>query len=305
MSRITGLNETGVSGICYDELHDKLFIAYRNSNIDIIYRNDIFNVPDIKKKNIVGDKKIYNIFPFNNRFYLSTGLGVIVIDGAKYEVKDSWFIGNSGSQVKVNGFAADNSFFYAATEEGLKRTSVNTIDPANFLNWQNLSGANGLPAGTCNDVIAVQNKVMALKNDSLYVLNGNSWNLFFTETGWLIQNINSSSGKILICERKNDGSAKVTSLNADGTVARVLQQSGLVSFPQKAILFNNDYWVADSTGGLTKFMSSGYENYQLNSPQSIATGEMIMSNGIFYRKNNFSILICYFILDPFVIILFI
>src|SRR4030095_7245788 len=62
MSRINGLYETGVSAICYDGMNDKLFIGYRNSNIDIIYRNDIFNVPDIKLDNIVGDKTIYNVF---------------------------------------------------------------------------------------------------------------------------------------------------------------------------------------------------------------------------------------------------
>ncbi len=285
MSRITGLHETGVNGICYDEANDKLFIAYKNSNIDIIYRNDIFNVPDIKRENTAGDKTIYDIFSFDKYFYLSTGLGVIVIDGEKYEVKDSWFIGNTGGQVKVNGFTAGNSFYYAATDEGLKRTSANTPDPANYLNWQNLSGANGLYAGMCSDVVVVQNKIIVLKNDSLFVQNGNNWNLFFTETGWAMQNVNSSSGKILVCQRKNDGSAKITSLNTDGTVSGVIQQTGLISFPRNAILINNDYWVADSTAGLTKFMSPGFENYQLNSPQSIATGEILFSNNNFYATS--------------------
>jgi hypothetical protein len=50
MSRMTGLNETGVSGICYDDRNDKLLIAYKNSNIDIIYCNDIINVPTLKEK---------------------------------------------------------------------------------------------------------------------------------------------------------------------------------------------------------------------------------------------------------------
>src|SRR5258707_677186 len=62
-SRVTGLNETGVSVIKYDEANKKLFIAYNNSNIDIIYRNDIYNVPDIKRSVIIGDKNIYNIYP--------------------------------------------------------------------------------------------------------------------------------------------------------------------------------------------------------------------------------------------------
>jgi hypothetical protein len=74
MSRVNGLHETGVSAISYNEISDKLFIGYRNSNIDIIYRNDIFNVPDIKLDNIVGNKTIYNVFSSAKYFYLSTGL---------------------------------------------------------------------------------------------------------------------------------------------------------------------------------------------------------------------------------------
>jgi len=282
MSRVTGLHETGVSAISYDAINEKLFIGYRSSNIDIVYRNDIFNIPDIKLDNIIGDKTIYNVFSSANDFYLSTGLGVIVIDAARYEVKDSWFIGNNGGQVKVNGFTAGNSFFYAATEEGLKRTATSTVDPANYLSWENLSGANGLPAGACNDVVSASGKIFALRNDSIFLLNGNSWSLYFTELNWEIENINSSSGKIIAGLIKNDGSAKVVSLNADGTIARSIQQPGIIVQPKKAVLVNNDYWIGDSIGGLNKFMSTGFENYNLNSPQSIATGEIIFANKTFY-----------------------
>ena len=282
MSRTNGLNETGVSAIGYNEVSDKLCIGYRNSNIDIVYRNDIFNVPEVKLDNIVGDKTIYNVFSSGKYFYLSTGLGIVVIDADKYEVKDSWFIGNNGGQVKVNSFTADNSFFYAATDEGLKITSVNTVDPANYLNWQNISGVNGLTAGVCNNVINVQSKIFVSKNDSVFVLNGLNWNLVFTEPGWKSLNINSSSGKIIVCQKKDDGSAKVTSLNTDGTIARTIQQSGLIVQPKKTVFVSNDYWVADSSGGLTKFMSIGFENYDLNSPQSVATGEIVFVDNTFY-----------------------
>ena len=281
ISRVNGLHETGVSAIGYDEASNKLFIGYRSSNIDIIYRNDVFNVPDIKLDNIIGDKTIYNVYSFGKYFYLSTGLGVIVIDADKYEVKDSWFIGNNGGQVKVNGFVATNSFFYAASDEGLKRTPINTVDPANYLNWQNLSGANGLSAGVCDNVIAAGDRIFALKNDSVFVLTANSWNLFFTETTWKIQNINSSAGKVIICQTKS-GIGQVISLNTDGTIARTIQEGHLIVQPKKAILVNNDYWIADSVGGLTKFLSIGLENYNLNSPQSIATGEIIYVNNTFY-----------------------
>ena len=64
MSRTTGLSETGISAIQYDNMNEKLVIGYTNSNIDIIYRNDIINVPDLKRDNVTGDKSIYNIYSF-------------------------------------------------------------------------------------------------------------------------------------------------------------------------------------------------------------------------------------------------
>ncbi|MEI9810007.1 MAG: hypothetical protein WDO16_20250 [Bacteroidota bacterium] len=49
LSRVTGLSETGISAIKYDEANSKLFIAYENSNIDIIYRNEILLMFPISK----------------------------------------------------------------------------------------------------------------------------------------------------------------------------------------------------------------------------------------------------------------
>lgn len=281
-SRVTGLNETGVNAIKYDEVNKKLFIAYSNSNIDIIYRNDIYNVPDIKRSAIIGDKNIYNIYPLGKNFYLSTGLGVIVIDGDRYEVKDSWFIGNGGNPVKVNGFTSDGTFFYAATEEGLKKALMTAANLANYTNWQTVSGSNGLPAGVCKNVLTVQNKVIVQKNDSLLVQNGTSWNLLYTDA-WPFVSSNSTENKIQVCERQSNGISRVVMLNADGTLFRTLANTGAVSFPRKAILYNNDPWIADQFASLSHFGSSlSYQQYILNSPQAIASGEMVVYNNIFY-----------------------
>jgi hypothetical protein len=95
-STVSGLSETGVSAINYDALSKKLFIAYNNSNVDVLDAKGINNIPDIKRSNISGDKNIYAIYPDGDRCYLSTGIGIIVLDAIKYEVKDSWFIGAGG-----------------------------------------------------------------------------------------------------------------------------------------------------------------------------------------------------------------
>jgi len=290
-SRVTGLSETGVSAIRFDEAGEKLFIAYSNSNIDIIYRNDIYNIPDIKRDNIIGDKNVYNIYSFSGNFFLSTGLGVIVIDGNRYEVKDSWFIGAGGNQVKVNGFTSDATFYYAATEEGLKRITINSPAPGNHTNWQLISGTGGLSAGPCKNVFTIQNRVIVQKNDSLFMQNGSNWSLLYTD-GWPWVSSSVAENKILLCQRQISGVSRVVILNPDGTINRLLANTGAVSFPRKAILVNSQPWVADHSqpwvadqfACLSRFevSSSAYEQYMLNSPQGIASGEMLVYQNVFY-----------------------
>lgn len=282
-SRITGLSETGISAIHYDETIKKLFIAYANSNIDIIYRNDIFNIPDIKRENISGDKSIYNIYLYNSNYYLSTGLGVIVIDGDHYEIKESWFIGNSGNSVKVNGFTSDANYFYAATDEGLKRAALNSVNLSNYLSWELVSGANGLPAGACRNVVEAAGKLIALKNDSLFLFNNNNWNLLYAD-GNPITAINSTGDKIAVCHRLAGPVSKVVIVNTDGSIERTIQQNGVTPFPRKAIFYNGNYWIADQYNCLSKFSSApaADEVYTLNSPEGIASGDMVEYNNVFY-----------------------
>src|SRR5437870_3170792 len=61
-SKVNGLSDIGYSTIAFDKNHQLLFIAYDNSNIDLLTQKGIINIPDIKRKNIVGDKAIYAIF---------------------------------------------------------------------------------------------------------------------------------------------------------------------------------------------------------------------------------------------------
>lgn len=280
-SKVSGLAETGVRAVSYDAVSKKLFVAYSNSNIDVLDEKGIHNLPDIKRSNIAGDKNIFAIYPDGSRCYLSTGLGIIVIDADKYEVKDSWFIGNAGGYVKINGFTKTASFFYAATEEGLKRTSVQTLNPANFQAWQTISGTAGLSSVSAKAVVSFQNKTIVLQNDSLFVEANGTWKLFFTN-GRPITSINTSNNKLIVCQQQSTGPAQVVALNETATIEKIIQQAGVISSPQKGIIANGDYWIADLDGGLSHFTSNSFDTYKLNSPQNVVYGEMAVRNGVLW-----------------------
>ena len=281
ISKVAGLAETGISTIRFDSAARKLYIAYSNSNLDILDENGLHNLPDLKRENISGDKNIYHIYPDNNRCYLSTGLGVLVIDPARVEVKDSWFIGANGGYVRTNAFTRSNGFFYAATDEGLKRTATTTANPADFRNWQTVSGTAGLPAGSARSVVSWQNRTLALQNDSIFAESGGAWSLFFTN-GWPILSINISENRLFVCERRTSGASQVLVLNTNGGIQKTLQQPGVISYPQNAISVKGEEWVADRFGGLAHATGSTYETFKPNSPADVATGALAAANNIVY-----------------------
>ncbi len=280
-SKVSGLAETGVAVIKYEDFSKKLFVAYSNSNIDVLDEKGIHNIPDIKRSSLAGDKNIYAIYPDGSRCYLSTGIGIIVLDADKYEVKDSWFIGAGGGYVRINGFTKTGLFFYAATEQGLKRTSVQTPNPADFGAWQTISGTAGLAQASAKSVVSFGGKTIVLQNDSLFAETGGTWQLFFAN-GKPITSINTSNNKLLICQPQTTVAAQVVVLNEPGIVQRTIRQQGVISSPQKGIAVADEFWIADIDGGLSNFTASGFESYKLNSPQNIILGEMAVRNGVLW-----------------------
>lgn len=279
-SKVSGLTEVGIQQIGWDATTAQLVIAYANSNLDIVKDGLVKNISDIKRSRISGNKTIYSVYCKDGLAYLSTGLGVIVVNLQKYEIKDTWVIGNNGVQVAVNAFASDGNLFYAATEEGLKATPVTTNNPANFKNWQTVSATRWGNAPVQNILIA-NNKLIAVKGDSLSMLNGANWQLLYTDPNWPIVSSNSSANKLLIGQRTASGNARVIVVNTNGQIEKTLAQPNVISFPKSAFIDNDAIWVADQFGGLSAFNPT-VERFIPNGPPGTADGEMIIHQNKFY-----------------------
>ncbi len=267
-SKVNGLNDLGVSAIAWDDATQQLVIAYTNSNIDVLKNGAIKNISDVKTSSVTGNKIINNIYCNGGFAYLCSGLGVIVINLTKYEVKDTWFIGNNGNQVGINGLTNDGSFWYAATDEGLKKASVNAANLSNYINWLNLSGSNGLSSGAVKNIVATNSKIFALKNDSLLVMNGNNWNLFYTDINWQITTVTASENKLLVCQKNAANLGRVLQINSSGIIEKTLVNATYISSPKQAISDNGNVWIADAKQGLSKYTTS-FASYIPNGPSGI------------------------------------
>lgn len=274
LSKVSGLSDVGVRTLNYSAADDKLVIAYKNSNIDILYRNDVINIPDVLRSTVPGDKAINNISFYNGKAYLSTGLGVIAIDLAKYEVSNTFLIGNSGGNVQVNGFAADATRFYAATEEGLKVANQSTVNLNDYRNWSILSGTNGLPAGPVKQVFVINNNIAVQYFNTIYVLNGTNWQAVYTDD-WRWETLHVSDGTFLLCEERFGwNERRVRIINSSGTVTATVQNNQQLRYPMHAVKSGNEIWIADYEKGLVKAEGSVFERYNINSPYGALDGEL-------------------------------
>ena len=280
-SKVNGLNDFGVSAIAWDDISQQLVITYNNSNIDVLKNNAVKNISDVNRSAITGNKTINSIYCIGGFAYLCSELGVIVIDLKKYEVKDTWIIGNNGNQVGINGLVNDGNFWYAATNEGLKKASVNATNLSNYINWQNISGSNGLGNGIIKNIVVVNGKIITQKNDSLLVLNGNTWSLFYTDANWPISSVTSSENKLLVCQDNTASLGRILQINSSGVIEKTLLNATYISLPKQAIADNGNIWIADAKEGLSKYTTT-FESYIPDGPLGNADGEMLVANNTLY-----------------------
>ncbi len=274
INKVNGLNDVGVRTLNYDAAGEKLMIAYNNSNLDVLYRNDVINIPDIFRSTVTGDKTIYNINFYNNKAYLSTGLGVIVVDLQKYEISNTFIIGNNGTNVKVNGFAADATRFYAATEEGLKVANQNSTNLNDYRSWTTVSGTNGLPAGAVQQVFSINSTIVVQYLNTIYVNNGNTWQAIYNDT-WRWESVNVSDAAILISEERFGwNERRVLSINTGGVINSTIQNNNELRYPFHAVKSGTEIWIADFEKGLVKAEGNLFERYAINSPYGPLDGEM-------------------------------
>lgn len=205
ISKIDGLSEAIIKTVKYHKSSESMIIAYENSNIDIIKDNVIYNIADIKRKQISGDKRINNIIFRGDSAYLSCGFGIVVFDIVKREFKDSYFIGDEASFINVYDITFDSRYIYAATQNGIYKADKFLPTLSDYRNWSKIKEipdynksfnticfSNGVLYTNCIDQDSGENKN--------YKFSDNAWSIFNPEMKSL-QSIVSKNGKTIFADR--------------------------------------------------------------------------------------------------------
>jgi hypothetical protein len=139
LSTINGLSETGISSIAWSEDNEILIIAYLTTNIDLILKSTIYNLPDISSKSLPVNKIINRIRTSGKYAYLCSSFGIVIINLVKKEVHDTWRPGPDSGYNEVFDIAFGNGRVYAATGNGVWFADITDQGLAYFGNWRRMN----------------------------------------------------------------------------------------------------------------------------------------------------------------------
>jgi len=179
MSKINGLSETGIECIGWSEENKVLVIGYKDSNIDLVKNNLVYNLPDILNKYLPVQKKINKIITSGKFAYLATSFGLVIVDLVKQEINDTWKPGPDTDNNEVYDIAIGDNVIYAATEKGIWYADPAIQGLSFFGNWSNISYLPD-PFSRCTLIVLRSNRLYVnvsgsyTGGDSIYELDGNA-----------------------------------------------------------------------------------------------------------------------------------
>ena len=259
--KVKGLNDVGISKLGYNSNTNEILVAYTNTNLDIIKEEGyIVNIPDIKEKEILGNKTINSITFKDHYAYLSCGFGIVILDMDRKEIFDTYYIGPDGNAINVLETTYNDTSLFAATENGIYFADINGLNLADYHQWhkdQRLIH----PDLPYNHVVNFNGMLYAnyfsgqSSHDTIFVYDGYSWDYFENGNHSQHHQMNVVDDNMLLVN-END----VQIFDKDMVLQySVWKPDGQSIRPLSADMDDEFVWVGDKSKGLVKTWNNGWE----------------------------------------------
>ncbi|MEM9051796.1 MAG: hypothetical protein AAGC47_07075 [Bacteroidota bacterium] len=286
LSKVNGLSDIGITAIAANQETNLVMIGYENGNIDLIRDRTITNFIDIKTSSVIGDKTIRHIYFQGINAYISTGLGIIVFDTERVEVRDTYELLPTGSP-SINEVTVLNDTLFAATEEGLYSGALSS-DLTIFDNWS-LDFSIPEPFQDLENVSSVGGLLYVNyrngQNPGVYRRDSENWNRI--NSGGDIEELKESDFGLIV-----NTSYFIDAKNLDGSSNYIIDEYSGVNENLRVseAIFDElgNMWIADSRLGLVKYTSDEeFEFINVEGPGNNSVFKLEFSDGRLWVASGF------------------
>lgn len=298
VSKVEGLSDIEVKALAYDETLEVLVVAYQNSNLDLIFKDEVVNLDQIKNNTqIVQDRTIFDIHTNGTYAYFATGFGLVQLDLANQEFGFTTFTGQALASV-----SEFDGYLYISTDDGIYRAlSGGQQNLADFGQWEWIGPGFGLPGNYSGaDLATVGGKLYAGVNDEIYEFSGDqfkvrhripnhslAYTLPVTEglfTGWICDD-GCNDRKYLITDTDFPREVKYSCSNK--SLDAVVDEDGRIWFADES----NGYHYAEALRGMCNTITPDRPSTHNVSELAIqdnalyvATGGVTINYGYIFRS---------------------
>ncbi|MCR5532593.1 MAG: hypothetical protein K6F10_01795 [Paludibacteraceae bacterium] len=248
----TGLNGQTITHIAYDKA-GYLIIAYIDGRLDILSDDgSIKQMPDISMKAGSMATSINSINVGSRFSYLAMPFGIIVINPRKAEVVDTYYIGEEAAAVNVLQVLEKGDSLYAFTDDRIYSASLND-NLADYSYWHSTT----IKVDDLQNAVIYRDKIYTLQHDSLYYLNGTTWQLAVPQK---IDWIHVSEGQLLLCIDEH----YLYRLTDDHQLVGLSNAYGV----NDAVYSQGEYWLGEMSWGLIRLNQDGDDYYHTKGPNN-------------------------------------
>jgi Predicted periplasmic ligand-binding sensor domain len=274
-STLTGLNGHQVSFIGWCDTAKTLVVVYADGNIDLLTESGIVNLSDFKDKSITADKTVYSLRIKDGKAYLSTGIGLLVVDIVRREISETYSLNFSSTNSTVYDAALWNDSVAVVTNLGIYTGSCSK----NLQDASNWSEKGFLADIKPAQIVRFGDKfyVMA-KTGVVYRQNNSGWEKFVDDGN--VTRILVDNDYLVICAG-----------NRTYMYDTSLQTLDIPFIESKDVaidLTHNLFYFASGNNGVTKLFKSGLKislmekSIMANGPVANTAWNGFFRNGIYY-----------------------
>ncbi len=278
------LSDNDIKNIYYNYDNGYLMIVYNNSNIDLIYKNKkVVNIPDLKNTIMMYSKSINDVAFGDNKIYLATDFGMVILNDAKHEVYESYIYEKAISKlVKAgNNLVAliDNKLYIAPIQSGMYNfsDSWSAIDMGSLVPTKvsNLYAFNDVQVlFSCDEksyILNIDDGTLTEQTTSLYYAKG----INRTKTGHLI----SFSTNIRFVPNKVFADNQVVPTETKSVNKEEITDGYYSSYNNE-----NAVWCCNAKG-ISNFKSSGSTVEMLVQPSNFNTSSVAVPQKVQVHDN--------------------
>lgn len=269
-SKIDGLHDTGVSSLAYAPDSRLLLLSYRSGNIDLVELDENAKVLKVTEwpllrdaPNLPVDRRSYRVIFHEKLAYVCTTFGVVVLDPARREVRETYRnIGPGGSEVPFFDIAFSRDSLYALSSKGIFRASLGeNVNRKFFGNWQKVPA----PVALTSIAILQEKLYTGVPGQGIFRKETDAWQIVYPATSQRF-NLRVVNDR-LVAALDN----RVVTLSPQNQATSF--RDPLLTMPQEAILdAANNLWAADGQSGLVSNFTGSYQSY------SPATADTTINN---------------------------